>query len=52
MTFSRLEHAYSLLLDGRVLVTGGRNLIGPIDDAEVYDPIEDEWVIAGAAANQ
>ena len=52
MTFSRLEHAYSLLNNGSVLVTGGRNLVGPIDDAELYDPEKDEWVIAGAAFNQ
>ena len=48
MSFSRVEHLYSLLPDGRIVVTGGRSLTGPVGDAELYDPIEDDWDVAGS----
>ena len=47
MMFTRVEHIYSLLPDGRVVVTGGRNLTGAIGDVEFYDPVNDKWSLAG-----
>ena len=51
MSFTRsLAHA-TVLLDGRVLVTGGQGLEGSVfvfrDDAEIYDPVADTWTPAG-----
>jgi len=38
MASSRYEHAATMLLDGRVLITGGSDNSGTLTSAEVYDP--------------
>jgi hypothetical protein len=39
----RTGHAATLLMDGRVLVTGGYSRYGVRDTAEVYDPATGRW---------
>ena len=43
MNHPRQAHAAVLLNDGRVMVTGGADLIGPVPLVEVYSPIADIW---------
>ncbi len=38
MNTPRLNHAATLLSDGKVLITGGSNGIAALDSAEIYDP--------------
>jgi WD40 repeat protein len=39
MTSNRFQHEATLLFDGRVLITGGRNASNaPVSSAEIYDP--------------
>jgi len=45
---SRLHHRATLLDDGRVLVTGGRDGTGPLAAAEIYDPVPGTWSAAPA----
>lgn len=45
----RRDQATTLLWDGRVLVTGGRDRDGaPLASAEVYDPADGTWSATGA----
>jgi uncharacterized repeat protein (TIGR01451 family) len=51
MTTARSSHTATLLLDGRVLVTGGENLTdGALATAEIYDPQQGTWSSAGTMA--
>jgi N-acetylneuraminic acid mutarotase len=43
LVVGRVSHAAAGLLDGRVLVVGGRIPTGPIANAEVYDPATGRW---------
>ena len=46
MTLRGAGHQATLLLDGRVLVTGGTNdadFLYPLSDAELYDPVTGTW---------
>ena len=43
MNHPRQAHQVTLLNDGRVLVTGGADVIGPLPIAEVYNPASDTW---------
>ncbi len=49
MTTPRDSHTATLLLDGRVLVTGGFDGEGPTADCEVYDPSTGNWSNSGIA---
>ncbi len=49
MTAPRRNHTATLLLDGTVLVVGGRDWEG-VDSAERYDPKTDTWSAAGKLA--
>ena len=47
MTIARSSHTATLLKDGRVLVAGGWGTSnGPINSAELYDPLTDSFSIA------
>jgi len=39
MGFTRYKHTATLLLDGRVLLCGGANRIGPLESCEIFDPV-------------
>ena len=40
MMQARFGHSATVLRDGRVLIVGGENEYGPVDAAEIYDPVE------------
>ncbi|WP_049949859.1 Kelch repeat-containing protein [Sorangium cellulosum] len=46
MATSRADHTATLLLDGKVLVTGGRAGVRTLSSAELYDPMTDTWTSA------
>ncbi|MFN2503927.1 MAG: Kelch repeat-containing protein [Acidimicrobiales bacterium] len=48
MASARSAHAAVTLLNGKVLVVGGRIPGGFVDTAELYDPSSDTWSPAGA----
>ena len=48
MRISRAFHTATTLVDGRLLIVGGR---GKRFIAEVYDPISDVWTDAGETAS-
>ncbi len=43
MGTARMDHTATLLVDGRVLVTGGSDNSGALASAEVYDPAADSF---------
>ena len=47
MNFSRLQHIATLLLDGRVLIVGGRNGQDVLTSAEIFDPSTGSWTVIG-----
>lgn len=47
----RLNAAFTLLPDGKVLVAGGMGPSGAIDTAEIFDPATARWSSAGAMRN-
>ena len=48
MNQPRYDHTASLLMDGRVLVIGGRDVNGaPLSSCEIYDPAQNTWTPAG-----
>jgi N-acetylneuraminic acid mutarotase len=47
MSVPRGEHSATLLLDGKVLVSGGRNP-SVLNSAELYDPVTGRWTGTGA----
>jgi hypothetical protein len=51
---ARYNHTATLLLSGKVLVTGGASTTGVLASAELYDPLTNTWTGAGtlAAARQ
>jgi N-acetylneuraminic acid mutarotase len=49
MSVPRGEHSATLLLDGKVLVSGGRNP-SVLNSAELYDPVTGRWTGTGAMA--
>jgi N-acetylneuraminic acid mutarotase len=44
---ARFGHTVTLLLDGRVLVTGGHGDADNLASAEIYDPRANSWSLAG-----
>jgi hypothetical protein len=50
MNYTRESHTASILTDGKMLVTGGRNTNGdtPLNNAELYDPSIGTWTITGS----
>ncbi|MCL7489434.1 MAG: hypothetical protein M8357_14810 [Desulfobulbaceae bacterium] len=44
---ARKYHTATLLLNGRVLVVGGKGLTGTLASAELYDPATNKWSSAG-----
>jgi hypothetical protein len=48
MTQDRDGHAAVLLLDGRVLVSGGNSSSGIVKTAEIYDPATNTWSPTGS----
>lgn len=47
MTGARYSHTTTLLLDGKVLVAGGKDNVGALRTTNVYDPIMNVWGTAG-----
>ena len=45
---SRYIHTATLLADGRVLVTGGKNFDAVLASAELFDPASGRWISTGA----
>ncbi|CAF4371022.1 unnamed protein product, partial [Adineta steineri] len=50
MSNARYQHTSSVLLNGKVLVTGGYNG-GVLNSAELYDPLIGTWTITGNMNN-
>jgi uncharacterized repeat protein (TIGR01451 family) len=48
LTFARAAHRATLLLDGRVLVSGGQTNTIAIGAAEVYTPATGTWAVTGS----
>ena len=47
MTVERRGHTATRLSDGRVLIAGGENSSGPLNQAEIYDPATAEFSATG-----
>jgi large repetitive protein len=47
MNTPRARHTATVLLDGRVLVAGGINGIGPQSSADIFDPVSRTWSPTG-----
>jgi hypothetical protein len=47
MPLARTQHTATLLQNGRILVAGGSNALGDINDVSIYDPGKDEWFFVG-----
>jgi hypothetical protein len=47
MPAARTQHTATLLQDGSILVAGGFNVVGDLDDVSIYDPLKDKWSFAG-----
>jgi hypothetical protein len=41
---ARARHTMTVLPSGRVIVTGGIDLMGALDSVEAYDPTTDNWI--------
>ena len=48
MNTARGDHTATLLPDGRVLVTGGKNQTGPQGSSEIFDPHTGTWTLTGS----
>ncbi len=48
MSVPRRNHTATVLLDGRVLVTGGENGTGVLASAEIFDPFTKTWTATGS----
>ena len=45
---ARMQHTSTLLLNGKVLVTGGYNYSGSLSSAELYDPASGAFTATGS----
>ncbi|HEV2394897.1 MAG TPA: kelch repeat-containing protein [Verrucomicrobiae bacterium] len=53
MNLPRVGHTATLLLNGKVLVTGGHNDTGTINnESELYNPTDGMWNVTGSMATQ
>lgn len=52
MASARGEHTATLLSNGKVLVTGGRGLLGDVTTSELYDPTTGTWGATGNLQNR
>lgn len=51
MSIARRNHTATLLINGKVLITGGTDTVGtPLNTAELYDPTTGSWSPAGTMA--
>src|SRR5262245_46335493 len=48
MIIARQDHTATVLPDGRVLVTGGRDASGPLALAEIFDPSARTFSLVGS----
>ena len=48
MTTNRYYHTATLLLDGRVLVSGGHDAVAYLKSAELYNPSNGSWTATGS----
>jgi hypothetical protein len=51
LTDARWGHTATVLDDGRVLIAGGENALGPVSSVEILDPATGEFTIAGTLAS-
>ena len=51
MLVGRYQHSATLLVDGRVLIAGGRTADGATAAAELYDPNDGSWIPTTAMAH-
>ncbi len=52
LSTGRAYHTETLLLDGRVLVTGGSNGLQTYSSAEIYDPATRTWSYTGSMSTR
>ncbi|PYV57539.1 MAG: hypothetical protein DMG98_10260, partial [Acidobacteria bacterium] len=45
---ARWYHTATLLANGKVLVAGGDNFSGDLDECELYDPATGDWTFTGS----
>jgi len=51
LTDARWGHTATVLDDGRVLVAGGENALGPVTSVEIFDPATGQFAVAGTLSS-